>query len=252
MRRSAMAAVLGLQRRPRPCPCRRRPAGRPSCRPRPAARSGRTRPRPCLPAPGSSARSASSSSSARFTFSRARPSYSCCRLPRTASCSLAEVLEAERLGQLVVDRPADAGLQRLGGHLEDRRLAGQLLGAVFLREGDVHGCGSRRRLMPSSCSVKPGMKPAPPTSIGMSVAVPPGKGSASPSSVPVRREVADRDLALGRAAVLGDVLQLAVAGGDRLERLGRPAPRPARPSAAPPRCRRSPASGSRAGSRARP
>ena len=36
--------------------------------------------------------------------------------------------------------------------------------------------------MPTSCSVKPGMKPGPSTSIGMSVAVPPGKASPGPAS----------------------------------------------------------------------
>ena len=145
MRRSAMAAVVGASASPRPCPCRPRRAGRPSCRPRPAARSGRTPPPPCPRGTGKSARSASASSSARFTrMPRQRVVFALQGARAPSPAASPRPRSRGRLAKLVVHRGQDRALQRLARHLEARRLAGQLRRAVLGREGHVDGTGLAR------------------------------------------------------------------------------------------------------------
>ena len=144
MRRSAMAAVLGAAASPRPCPCRPRRAGRPSCRPRPAARSGRTRPPPCPAAPGSPPARPGVEQRALHPHARHRVVFAL----QVSAHRVPQLRQRPRsrgsLGKGVVHRGQDRTLQRLARHLEARRLAGQLRRPVLGREGHVDGTGLAR------------------------------------------------------------------------------------------------------------
>ena len=136
-----------------------------------------------LAAPGSRPARPARRATARFSRSRASWSYSRC---------ICSVISLPQLGQRPrsrASRPArrrppapSARFSALAVTSNSAALPASVLGAVVLGEGDVRSCRLSPGAMPSSCSAKPGMKPGPPISTSMSVAVPPG--NASPSTLP--------------------------------------------------------------------
>ena len=133
-RRGAGQGARGARRsrdsRRAPFPFRRaRPRDLPRGSPhaRAAARSGRTRPRPSPAALRNHGPAASWSSSLRFMWVRVRPFMLLLDLALEQLAQLFEALEAERLGELVVDRALAGGLHRRDHQIEGRGLAGQVL-----------------------------------------------------------------------------------------------------------------------------
>ena len=68
---------------------------------------------------------------------RVRPFSSCCCWSRSRPLQLLEVVEAERLGEFLVELGLAGDLHRLDRDVERRRLALQLLGRIIVREGDL-------------------------------------------------------------------------------------------------------------------
>ncbi len=69
---------------------------------------------------------------------RVRPLSSCCCWSRRMPAKLLEVLQAELLGEIVVELALARDLHGLDGHREGRRLALQILGRIIVGEGDLH------------------------------------------------------------------------------------------------------------------
>ena len=109
---------------------------------------------------------------------------------------LVERVEAGLGGEVVVELGQLLGLDLLDRDGELGLLAGELLGAVVVGEGDLDRALLAGRRRPSSCSSKPGTSRPEPSSTIWSRPSPPANGS--PSSVP--SEVHDHEVAASAAA----------------------------------------------------